>query len=93
MLIDGEQIRISCCHPQSLGAGVTVYSWSLYCLQFSPKITKYIKQGLGLGFEVSFFFPSHILGQTLTTVMYLFFFLPYFQMESHNNSLEKKYWK
>lgn len=57
-LIDGEQIRISCCHPQSLEAGVTVYSWSLYCLQFSPKRTKYIKQGLGLGFEVSFFsFP------------------------------------
>lgn len=76
--IDGEQIHFCSASPVvtpwGSGADVPVSSWPLYCLQLSPKMTERIKQGLGLG--VGFFsFPSHILLQTLTTVMYLFFSL------------------
>lgn len=53
-------------------------------------MTKHIKQGFGLGvgcFVVFFFFPY---SRTDTDHSHVFVFLPYFQMQSHNNSLEKK---
>lgn len=95
-LRNGCQIPVCSASPIASPPGPGGWLWCVTAsaqsppwVQSSPKVTKHIKQGLGCWFFGLFFFSSPIPAQTLTTVMHLFF-LSNFQMQSHNNSLEKK---